>query len=222
MTGTANRRVATIDRRRSRSDQRAHARTSDLSDGPTSDDDRSGGRTISCAFVDTALGRVLVGSTEKGLCSIRIGDDDRAMRAGLEADFPRDRVVLDAELLAPILQVVAKLAAGDGGAATPLPLDIDGTAFQLRVWAALTRVEPGTTVSYSELARRVGRPRAHRAVANACAANPVALVVPCHRVVRADGSLGGFGWGVERKVALLDSEARSETPLRSDARPSSQ
>ena len=154
-----------------------------------------------------SLGRVLVAATSRGVCSITFGDDRAAMLAELHERFPH-AVVLPSDkahdaLAAKIVTMVdaARLAAN-------LPLDLIGTAFQQKVWRALQQIPHGTTSTYSEIARRIGSPRAVRAVGTACGKNPLSFAVPCHRVLREDGSLGGYRWGLERKKRLLEREAR--------------
>ena len=163
------------------------------------------GQRMQFGIVDSPLGRLLVAYTERGVCSVALGDDDRGLVASLRAQFPNAEIHAAGSAIHEwIGAIVASL---DGpGAAGAVPLDVRGTAFQMRVWSALQRIPRGTTLSYSEVASRIGRPSAVRAVARACATNPVALVVPCHRVVREDGGLGGYRWGLERKRALLDRE----------------
>ena len=165
-----------------------------------------GGRGVHIRFttVETALGTVLVGATERGLCSVTIGPSASALETGLRREFPAAQVErTDADLRAWAGAVVARLA---GDEAERLPLDVRGTAFQWQVWEALQRIPRGVTRSYAEIARDLGRPTAARAVARACASNKLAVVIPCHRVVREDGALGGYRWGVERKRELLKAE----------------
>jgi AraC family transcriptional regulator of adaptative response/methylated-DNA-[protein]-cysteine methyltransferase len=169
---------------------------------------RQGGSGISIRFtiVDTALGAVLVAATGRGVCAVTLGDDARALEACLRAEFPAARIdPADDELRGWAGAVVRRLA---GDEAERVPLDVRGTAFQWRVWEALQRIPHGTTRTYAQIARDLGQPSAARAVARACATNQVALVIPCHRVVREDGALGGYRWGLERKRALLDAERR--------------
>jgi AraC family transcriptional regulator, regulatory protein of adaptative response / methylated-DNA-[protein]-cysteine methyltransferase len=169
---------------------------------------RAGGKdaVIRFAVGECSLGAILVAATERGVCAIALGDDPEELLRDLQDRFPR------AELIGgdrDFEQLVAK-AVGlveQPGMRADLPLDIRGTAFQQRVWAALARVPAGQTLSYGELARRVGTPQAVRAVAGACAANKIAVAIPCHRVLRNDGSISGYRWGVERKRALLAREA---------------
>jgi AraC family transcriptional regulator of adaptative response/methylated-DNA-[protein]-cysteine methyltransferase len=149
---------------------------------------------------------ILVAATEKGVCSIMLGDEPDGLVRELEGRFPKARLIGgDAEFEAWMAKVVGFVEAPRIG--LDLPLDIRGTAFQQRVWQALRQIPVGTTASYAEVAAKIGAPETVRAVAGACASNPVALAIPCHRVVRTDGSLSGYRWGVERKRALLDREA---------------
>lgn len=169
---------------------------------------RAGGKGASIVFAvgECWLGSILVASTDKGVCAILLGDDADALVRELQDRFPQARLVGgDADYEKLIAKVVGYI---EGTAASfDLPLDIRGTAFQQTVWQALRGIPPGTTVTYTELAERIGQPKAVRAVAAACAANPVAVAIPCHRVVRIGGALAGYYWGVERKRALLAREA---------------
>lgn len=172
---------------------------------------RRGGEGVAMrvAVQACALGHVLVAVTDRGVAAIAFGDDPSAMRADLRARFPRADLADDAAgALDPIVaRVVAMIDRPE--LAASLPLDLIGTAFQQKVWRALREIPPGTTITYGELARRIDAPRAVRAVGTACGRNPVAVAVPCHRVLRDDGSLGGYRWGLERKRALLARERRS-------------
>ncbi|MBU3694724.1 MAG: methylated-DNA--[protein]-cysteine S-methyltransferase [Rhodocyclaceae bacterium] len=151
----------------------------------------------------TSLGPCIAGASPRGLCWLALGDDAEALRAALRRRWPAA-----AEVGAPGGQLLHKALAAVEDPAAPhdLPLDLRGTTFQQQVWAELRRIPAGSVIAYAELARRVGPPRAYRAVAQACGANPVGVLVPCHRVVASDGSLGGFGFGLSRKVALLARE----------------
>ncbi|MHB9880793.1 bifunctional DNA-binding transcriptional regulator/O6-methylguanine-DNA methyltransferase Ada [Pacificimonas sp. ICDLI1SI03] len=154
------------------------------------------------------LGSVLVAATERGICAILLGDDENSLIADLGARFPAARLVRaepgsDFDLWLTKALALLEAPAGEHD----LPLDIRGTAFQERVWRALCGIRAGTTATYSDIAELIGQPSAARAVATACAANPLAVAVPCHRVVRANGQLSGYRWGVERKRALLKREA---------------
>jgi AraC family transcriptional regulator of adaptative response/methylated-DNA-[protein]-cysteine methyltransferase len=169
---------------------------------------RRGGEraTLRVATRACSLGAVLVAATGRGVAAILLGDDAAALARDLERRFPRARIVAgDAEFAALVARVVALVDCP--AQKVDLPLDLRGTAFQRRVWAALRRVPAGSTTTYTELARAIGALRAVRAVAQACAANPLAVAVPCHRVVRKDGGLSGYRWGPGRKRTLLAREA---------------
>ncbi|HEY2824523.1 MAG TPA: bifunctional DNA-binding transcriptional regulator/O6-methylguanine-DNA methyltransferase Ada [Gemmatimonadales bacterium] len=155
------------------------------------------------------LGRVLVAATDRGICAVRLGGTEAALLSDLKAEFHAATITRDHEALAPWVDaVVTGLTHPERLAALQaLPLDIRATAFQARVWAALRALPVGATTSYHDLARSIGQPSATRAVARACATNPVAVVIPCHRVVRDDGDLAGYRWGLERKAALLQLES---------------
>lgn len=167
------------------------------------------GLELRWSLVPTALGQALVAVTERGVCAVLLGEDAGALEADLRAEFPRATLQrVDAgrdEFLAPRVRAVAEALSDRAGA---VPVELIGTAFQQRVWEALMRIPAGETRSYAELADSLGMPRGARAVARACAGNRVAVLVPCHRVIRGDGSLGGYRWGLPRKQALLDSERR--------------
>ncbi len=166
------------------------------------------GETIRFAVGECSLGSILVAATARGVCTILIGDDPAALAHDVEDRFPRAELVGgDKAFESLVARVVGFVEAP--GLGLDLPLDIRGTAFQCRVWRALQDIPAGTTVSYGVIADRLGSPTAARAVANACAANPLAVAIPCHRVVRRDGALGGYRWGVERKQALLARESSS-------------
>lgn len=170
---------------------------------------RNGGATLDIRFAvgECSLGSILVAQSEVGVCAILMGDDPDMLVRDLQDRFPHARLLGgDAGFERLIAQVVGFVDAPAVG--LDLPLDIRGTAFQQRVWQALRDIAPGSTATYSEIAAAIGAPGAARAVALACAANPLAVAIPCHRVVRNDGSLSGYRWGVERKRALLDVEAR--------------
>ena len=164
------------------------------------------GETIRFAVAACSLGAILVASTERGICAILIGDEPEPLVRDLQDRFPQAELVgAEPDYERTVAQVIGFVEAPRIGLA--LPLDVRGTAFQRRVWEALRAIPAGMTVSYSELAERLGMPSAARAVAGACAANPVAVAIPCHRVVRLDGALSGYRWGIERKRTLLDREA---------------
>ena len=163
------------------------------------------GAHIAWTAVDSDYGRVLVAATAKGIAAVRLGDDDETLLSDLRADFPAAEIVADAGVLTPrVKAVMARLEGRKPTAidAPDVPLDIVGTAFQWRVWKALTEIPVGETATYGEIARRIGEPGAARAVGRACATNPVALVVPCHRAVGSNGALTGYRWGVERKKRI--------------------
>ncbi len=171
---------------------------------------RSGapGEPIRFAVVRSYLGPVLVAATERGICAIEFGPSANALRDRLRARFPKAKLRgPDPELREEVAGVLSLLDEPREGRPA-LPLDIRGTSFQRRVWQTLSRIPAGSTATYGEIAARIGRPKAARAVAQACAANPVAVAIPCHRVVRADGGPGGYRWGVERKKKLLERESR--------------
>lgn len=152
-----------------------------------------------------SLGTILVAATDKGICAIFLGDDPEYLRADLHRQFPRADLS-EGDLAFARLTAQAIACVEDPGGPFELPLDIKGTAFQMRVWEALEHIPPGTTASYTEIAEAIGAPDAVRAVASACAANKIAVAIPCHRVVRRDGALSGYRWGVQRKRALLGKE----------------
>jgi AraC family transcriptional regulator, regulatory protein of adaptative response / methylated-DNA-[protein]-cysteine methyltransferase len=162
---------------------------------------RAGGSNNDIRFAvgECSLGSILVAQSGRGICAILLGDNPKANLIGGDRDFEK--------LVARVVALVEAPALG-----LDLPLDVRGTAFQQRVWQALRRIRPGETASYSEIAQRVGSPKAVRAVAQACAANALAVAIPCHRVVRHDGALSGYRWGVERKRTLLQREAPGECP----------
>jgi AraC family transcriptional regulator of adaptative response/methylated-DNA-[protein]-cysteine methyltransferase len=165
------------------------------------------GTTIRFAVGECSLGSILVAATDRGVCAIALGDDPAALVRDLEARFARATLIgADAEFERWVATVIGFVDAPRR--ALDLPLDVRGTAFQQRVWRALAEIPIGATRSYTDIARRIGEPRAVRAVAQACAANPLAVAIPCHRVLRNDGGLSGYRWGVERKRALLEREAR--------------
>ena len=160
---------------------------------------------ITYAISGSPLGRLLVAATARGICMVSAGDSDRALERKIRDQFPKADVVRDDTAMKKHVAAVARLVDGKAGARS-LPLDLQGTAFQKKVWAELLRIPSGVTRSYGEIARRINHPTAYRAVAQACGANPVAVVIPCHRVVSGDGSIGGYGLGLDRKRALLENE----------------
>jgi AraC family transcriptional regulator of adaptative response/methylated-DNA-[protein]-cysteine methyltransferase len=170
---------------------------------------RGGGHGIRIRFaiLPSPLGQLLVAATQSGVCAVRLGDGDAQLERRLRAEFPRAIIEPDADgSLAAVAAKVLGHVRGDGPA-HDLPLDVRGTAFQQQVWRALLAIPYGETRSYAQVATAIGQPNATRAVARACATNPVAVVIPCHRVIRSDGSLGGYAGGVERKERLLAIEA---------------
>jgi AraC family transcriptional regulator, regulatory protein of adaptative response / methylated-DNA-[protein]-cysteine methyltransferase len=169
---------------------------------------RAGGANEEIRFAvgQSSLGAILVASSTKGVASILLGDDPDALVRNLQDRFPNAHLIGgDTEYEALVARAVGFVEAPEIGLG--LPLDVRGTAFQQRVWQALTEIPAGETVSYAEIARRIGAPKSVRAVAGACAANNLAIAIPCHRVVRKDGSPSGYAWGVERKRVLLEKEA---------------
>jgi AraC family transcriptional regulator, regulatory protein of adaptative response / methylated-DNA-[protein]-cysteine methyltransferase len=159
------------------------------------------------AVTDSPLGRLLVASTPKGICKISLGEDDQKLVEALYAEFPKALISADSKTLRMAVQAILDYLS-QRSTRIKLPLDLQATAFQMRVWRELQRIPFGKTLTYEEVAQRLEQPTAVRAVARACATNPVALVVPCHRVVRKDGSLGGYRWGLDRKRKLLEAEAK--------------
>jgi AraC family transcriptional regulator, regulatory protein of adaptative response / methylated-DNA-[protein]-cysteine methyltransferase len=178
--------------------------------GMTPTDYRAGGVNAAIRFAvgECSLGSILVARSEKGVCAIQFADDPEALVRDLQDRFPRARLIGgDADFEKLVARVVGFIEAP--GIGFDLPLDVRGTAFQQRVWAALRKIPAGATASYAEVAQSIGAPKAVRAVAGACAANALAVAIPCHRIVRSDGALSGYRWGVERKRALIDREAKS-------------
>jgi len=178
--------------------------------GMTPSEYRSGGVNTEIYFAigECSLGSILVAQSVRGICAILIGNDPEALAHDLQDKFPSASLIGgDAEFEKMVAMVVGMVE--DPMIGINLPLDIRGTAFQQRVWHALRRIPPGKTISYSELARRIGSPKAARAVASACANNILAVAIPCHRVVHQDGSISGYRWGVERKRALLERESKN-------------
>jgi AraC family transcriptional regulator, regulatory protein of adaptative response / methylated-DNA-[protein]-cysteine methyltransferase len=190
------------------SNGRFYAQSNDVL-GMTPSRYRAGGADTDIRFAigECSLGSILVAASEIGVCAILIGDDPDALARDLQDRFPRAELIGgDAgfeQLVAKVVGLVEAPAVG-----LDLPLDVRGTAFQQRVWQALRDIPAGRTLSYADLARRIGAPKSVRAVAQACGANPLAVAIPCHRVVRNDGALAGYRWGVERKRTLLERETR--------------
>jgi AraC family transcriptional regulator of adaptative response/methylated-DNA-[protein]-cysteine methyltransferase len=163
------------------------------------------GAVINYAIVECSLGRLLVAATSKGVCSVKLGDSDEELRTDLMNEFPAAEIRHDEKPLGTWLQAVVDYLR-QKSPHIDLPLDIQASAFQRQVWAQLRAIPYGETYSYSDIAKALGQEKAVRAVARACATNPVALVVPCHRVIREDKTLGGYRWGLERKKRLLEDE----------------
>jgi AraC family transcriptional regulator of adaptative response/methylated-DNA-[protein]-cysteine methyltransferase len=163
------------------------------------------GLEVRYTVAPSEIGLVLVGQTDSGVCAVLLGDDEVSLLAALDAEFGAATLLRDDDAVRDEAEAVVAYIAGRS-AMPDLPLDLRGTEFQRQVWTALTAIPAGTTVTYSELARAIGRPTAQRAVASACGGNHVSVLVPCHRVVRADGGLGGYKWGIERKQRLLERE----------------
>ncbi|HLU83125.1 MAG TPA: methylated-DNA--[protein]-cysteine S-methyltransferase, partial [Trueperaceae bacterium] len=166
------------------------------------------GEEIHFAIGQSSLGAILVASSGHGVTAILLGDEPESLIRDLQDRFPKARLIgADRDYEALVAQVVGLVEAPRIG--VDLPLDVRGTAFQQRVWQALSAIPAGTTATYAEIAHRIGAPQSVRAVAGACAANTIAVAIPCHRVVRSDGSLSGYAWGVERKRVLLERESKS-------------
>ncbi len=167
------------------------------------------GETIAYACRTTALGLMIMAATDKGVCFVQFGDSEESLIASLKEEFPDAELSVSPAESAPGLDVWVKALdrhIGEGVARPDLPLDIRGTAFQMKVWQFLLSVREGETLGYGELAANIGQPLAARAVGSACARNRIGVLIPCHRVLRGDGGLGGYRWGLERKRALLDAE----------------
>lgn len=184
-----------------------------LGTAPSSYRQGSPGVQIRYSVIGADLGNILVAATTSGVCAVRIGACAEDLLAELGAEFPRAHITCDDDGLAPVTAVVHALASGSssarGRSEADIGLDLRGSAFQVEVWEALRTIAAGAVRSYAQVAAQIGRPDAARAVGGACAANPVALLVPCHRVVRSDGALGSYRWGTEIKAALLASEAEN-------------
>ncbi|MFN0139102.1 MAG: bifunctional DNA-binding transcriptional regulator/O6-methylguanine-DNA methyltransferase Ada [Pyrinomonadaceae bacterium] len=163
------------------------------------------GMRINFTIIDSKLGRLLIGATEKGVCSVAFGDDDRQLADNLFKEYPNAEFNLADDKFKNYTRAILSYLDGDQKL-LELPLDLRATAFQMRVWAALRHIPYGETRSYTDIAAEIGNKKAVRAVARACATNPVALVTPCHRVIGSNGSLSGYRWGIERKKTLLEAE----------------
>jgi AraC family transcriptional regulator, regulatory protein of adaptative response / methylated-DNA-[protein]-cysteine methyltransferase len=175
---------------------------------PTSFRDGGANTVIHFAIAECSLGSILVAKSGRGVCAVLMGDDPLLLARDLQDQFLKAELVGDESgyenLVAKVIGLIERPGVG-----VDLPLDIRGTAFQQRVWKALQQIPVGTTASYADLAKVIGIPKAVRAVAQACGANTLAVAIPCHRVIRNDGALSGYRWGVERKRALLDREAQA-------------
>jgi AraC family transcriptional regulator of adaptative response/methylated-DNA-[protein]-cysteine methyltransferase len=163
------------------------------------------GMRITYTIAPSPFGKLLVGATERGVCAVALGDSDDALVTALQADFPLAKIARGDDAHRDwVEEIVNHIGGGNVNVSTPL--DVQGTKFQQQVWALLRKIPPGTTSSYADIATALGNPRATRAVARACASNHLAVVIPCHRVVRTDGTLAGYKWGVDRKQRLLARE----------------
>jgi AraC family transcriptional regulator, regulatory protein of adaptative response / methylated-DNA-[protein]-cysteine methyltransferase len=160
---------------------------------------------IISSVVACSLGYLLVATTAKGICSVKLGDRPKELIQTLTEEFQQATIIRDDQRHQDWIKKILNLITGTESN-PDLPLDIRGTAFQQQVWQALRKIPYGETKTYSEIAQDLGKPKAVRAIGNACGANPVALIIPCHRVVRNDGSLGGYRWGIERKQQLIEQE----------------
>jgi AraC family transcriptional regulator of adaptative response/methylated-DNA-[protein]-cysteine methyltransferase len=167
------------------------------------------GMKIRYTIADSPLGKLMVAATERGICAVSFGDDDESLRSELSDEFFAAEIEESDKDLKDAVRAIVKSLDGEKTILT-LPLDLHATAFQMRVWSELRKIPYGETRSYAQVAKALGNPNAVRAVARACATNPVALVNPCHRVIGSDGKLSGYKWGIERKKALLDKEKESE------------
>lgn len=168
---------------------------------------RGKGLRIVYAVRPSPLGHILLAATDRGLCSVKLGADARTLERALADEYTEAELEKDAPALAPAFAAIEAFLAGDASLAQ-VPLDVRGTVFQRRVWEELLKIPRGETRTYLQIAKAIGKPRAVRAVGSACGANPVALVIPCHRALRTDGGLGGYAWGVEKKQKLLALEKR--------------
>ncbi|WP_368541802.1 bifunctional DNA-binding transcriptional regulator/O6-methylguanine-DNA methyltransferase Ada [Enterobacter soli] len=190
-------------------DSSTYYRRADSALGMTARQYRKGEAAVRYAISDCTLGRCLVAESERGICAILLGDDDPALAAELLTLFPHARPEpTDGAFALRVRQVIDSIE--DNGVPLALPLDIRGTAFQQQVWQALRAIPCGETASYQQVANAIGKPNAVRAVAGACAANKLAIIIPCHRVVRNDGALSGYRWGTGRKSLLLRREAKTQ------------
>ncbi len=191
----------------------------DTSLGMTPKQYRESGNHVEISYVtaDTPLGPIMIGATDRGLCFLEFGTSSQELLESLEQEYPAaTRVPMPEPYSAQFtgwMQALARYLEGER-ALSKMPLALHGTAFQLKVWRYLQTIPQGSVASYAEVAQAIGHPKATRAVANACAANRIALAIPCHRVIRGDGGLGGYRWGMDRKRALLDAERRASKTAR--------
>lgn len=170
------------------------------------------GELLIWATAPSVVGILIAVASPRGLCAVRIGTNEAALELEIATEFKHANLIRDEGAMTDVMTALRALALN--GSDANLPLDIRGTAFQARVWQALREIPSGQTRTYTEVAGEIGSPRAARAVASACASNPIALAIPCHRVIRGDGSLAGYAWGLEVKEQLLDLEARgNEVPV---------
>jgi AraC family transcriptional regulator of adaptative response/methylated-DNA-[protein]-cysteine methyltransferase len=175
---------------------------------PTNIRKASADTSIRFAVDECSLGSILVAATKKGVCAISLGDDPETLVHELQDHFPRAIFIGgDAKFKKIVAQVVGFVESPS--TELDLPLDIRGTVFQIRVWQALRKIPLGSTVSYTKIARQIGSPKAVRAVASACASNTIAIAIPCHRVIRSDGNLSGYRWGVDRQRTLIERETQA-------------
>lgn len=163
------------------------------------------GLAIHYGVAECILGWIIVAATDRGICAIEFGDDPKMLPRQLQDRFPKATVKQAGPGFTRLIEAVVKFIKEPQGTFN-IPLDIQGTAFQQQVWSILRQIEPGQTMSYTEVAEQIGNPNAVRAVATACAANKLAVVIPCHRVIAKDGKVSGYRWGIERKKMLLDNE----------------
>jgi AraC family transcriptional regulator of adaptative response/methylated-DNA-[protein]-cysteine methyltransferase len=184
------------------------------------------GMEIGFTTATTHLGQLLVAGTAKGVSAIYLGDSEEQLEATLRGEYPAAKISKNPAQVSRWVRALVQHLSGDHPAGEQpdldLPLDVKATAFQQRVWEALRKIPRGSTRSYSELARTIGLTKGQRAVARACATNPAAILIPCHRVVREDGAMGGYRWGIKRKEALLAAEAKGRKPAGRETRVSRQ
>ncbi|WP_019615386.1 bifunctional transcriptional activator/DNA repair enzyme AdaA [Psychromonas ossibalaenae] len=172
------------------------------------------GEVINYACRNTALGFMMMAATDKGICSVQFADNESALLSLLRAEFPKAELIISASQKAPELDIWMEALdqhLSQGAPRPDLPLDMRGTAFQIKVWQFLLSIKEGEVLSYGEVAEQVDNPKAARAVGTACGKNPIGVLIPCHRVLRSDGGLGGYRWGLERKRTLLDKERRKRS-----------